>query len=385
MDMEPPDMMAGEHRTMAIDTNKKTVMILGNSSAGLYDFRNEFVQGLLAKYNVVISLPDDVKTALLEEEGAIVEHTAMNRRGVNPAQDLLLYRAYRRLLKRYHPDLVLTYTIKPNVYGGYACRRMGIPYIATVTGLGSAFQKTGPLLWLVETMYREGLKEARVVFFQNEENRQFFRLGHLITGRDRLVRGSGVNLEKWQLMPYPEGDVTNLMFVGRVMKEKGIEEFFRAAEVLAGERIRFGIAGYCDEDYQAELDARTKRGEIVQLGFHKDMHDLYERCSAVVLPTYHEGMNNVLMEASACGRPVIASNISGCREIYEEGVTGYGFAPHSADALIAAIKTFLNLTKAERRAMGAAARDKMVREFDRKDVAAAYLAETARVLDGRAH
>lgn len=359
-------------------------MILGNSSAGLYDFRNEFVQGLLAEYNVVVSLPDDVKTELLAEEGCIIEHTAMNRRGMNPLQDLSLYSAYKRLIKRYHPDLVLTYTIKPNVYGGYACRRMGVPYIATVTGLGSAFQRTGPLLWLVETMYREGLRAAQVVFFQNEENRQFFRSARLLSGRDRLVRGSGVNLDRWQLMPYPEGNVTMLMFVGRVMREKGIEEFLRAAEVLAGENIRFGIAGYCDEDYQAELNERSMRGEIVQLGFHPDMHELYEKCSAVVLPTYHEGMNNVLMEASACGRPVIASNISGCREIYEEGVTGYGFAPRSADALIAALRTFLSLTKAERRAMGAAARDKMVREFDRKDVAAAYLREVAGVLHGRA-
>lgn len=361
-------------------SDKKTILILANSSGGLYDFRNELVQKLLERYQVVASLPDTVKTDLLEQEGVIVEMTKINRRGMNPMQDLQLLSAYKKLIRKYQPALVLTYTIKPNVYGGYACRKAGVPYLPTITGLGSTFQKSGPLLVLVERMYHEGMKKAACVFFQNEENRQIFRRSGLISGRDRLVPGSGVSLKVWQPMPYPENSGTKFLYVGRVMKEKGIEEFLRAAEVLHSEKVTFAICGYCDEDYQEELDARSSRGEIIQLGFHPDMHEYYRDCSAVVMPTWHEGMSNVLMEASACARPVIASNISGCREIYEDGVTGYGFAPHSANELIRTLKHFLTLDRNQRAAMGRAGRQKMEEEFDREKVAAAYLEEIEKAI-----
>ncbi len=359
---------------------RKTILILANSSGGLYDFRNELIQKLLKEYRVVASLPDTVKTELLQEEGVVVEHTPINRRGMNPLQDLKLLRSYRRLLAKYKPALVLTYTIKPNVYGGFACRKAGVAYLPTITGLGSTFQKSGPLLFLVERLYYIGMKDAACVFFQNEENRQIFRRSGLVSGRDRLVAGSGVNTKVWRPIPYPEGEKTNFLYVGRVMKEKGIEEFFRAAEVMHSDQVTFAICGYCDEDYQSELNERSARGEILQLGFHPDMHGYYAGCSAVVLPTWHEGMSNVLMEASACARPVIASNISGCREIYEDGVTGYGFAPHSANELIRTLRHFLTLNRSQRAAMGAAARQKMVEEFDREQVAAAYLEEIHRAI-----
>ncbi len=364
-------------------SDKKTILILANSSGGLYDFRNELLQKLLQEYQVVASLPDTVKTDLLEQEGIIVEMTPINRRGMNPLQDLQLLKDYQRLLRKYRPALVLTYTIKPNVYGGYACKKANVPYISTITGLGSTFQKSGPLLFLVERMYYIGLQKAACVFFQNEENRQIFRRGGLVSGKDRLVAGSGVNTKVWQELPYPEGEKTRFLYVGRVMKEKGIEEFFQAAEALHSDKVTFGICGYCDEDYQSELDERTSRGEIVQLGFHPDMHEYYGGCSAVVLPTWHEGMSNVLMEASACGRPVIASNISGCREIYEDGVTGYGFAPHSAGELIRTLKHFLTLDRNQRAAMGRAARQKMVAQFDREQVAEAYLEEIRAAIAGQ--
>lgn len=150
-------------------SEKKTILILANSSGGLYDFRNELVVKLLERYRVVASLPDTVKTQLLEQEGVIVEMTRINRRGMNPAQDLQLLHAYERLIRKYRPALVLTYTIKPNVYGGYVCRKAGIPYIATITGLGSTFQKSGPLLMLVERLYYEGLKRRAACSFRTRK------------------------------------------------------------------------------------------------------------------------------------------------------------------------------------------------------------------------
>ena len=356
------------------------ILILANSSSGLYDFRNELLQAFLKHHQVIASLPDDTKTELLKAEGVQVEMTPINRRGMNPLQDLRLYFTYRKMLRRINPDLVLTYTIKPNVYGGMACASLGIPYLATVTGLGSAFEKNGPVLHLVQMLYRAGLKKASCVFFQNEENQRIFRSANLVSGRYRLVRGSGVNLKTHRFEPYPEDDMTRFLYVGRMMKEKGIEELLDAAKALHSLSVEFQILGYCDEDYQAILDEREKEGVITQLGFHPDVQAYYKRASAVVMPTYHEGMSNVLMEASATGRPVIATNISGCREVFEEGVTGLGFAPKSSEALIQALKKFLALSRNERAMMGRSALAKMEREFDRVKVVEAYLEEARRAL-----
>lgn len=353
----------------------KKILILSNSSGGLYDFRNEIIKQLLEEYQVTVSIPDQVRTKDLSEEGCKVVHTPINRRGVNPIEDMKLIKAYRKLLKDEKPDLVLTYTIKPNVYGGFCCGRMKIPYISTVTGLGSTFQKKGILLKVIVAMYRMGLKKCACVFFQNEENRNIFDLYHIKGKRSRLVKGSGVNLERHPLEPYPERDEVYFLFVGRMMREKGMEELLTAAEQLSAPEVIFELLGYCDEDYQDRLDEFEKKGYIRQLGFDPDVHEYLKKCSALVLPTYHEGMSNVLMEASATGRPVIATNISGCREIFEEGVTGFGCEPKSSEDLIRALQKFLKLSKEEKALMGQKARKKMEEEFDRKKVAQDYLEE----------
>lgn len=354
---------------------KKTILILSNSSGGLYDFRNELVLRLREKYCVAASLPDNVRTEKLAQEGVEIYETPINRRGVNPFQDLKLIGAYRKLLKRVKPDLVLTYTIKPNIYGGFCCGRRKIPYITTITGLGSTFQKKGLLLQMITTMYQMGLKKAACVFFQNSENRDIFSKYGILGEKSRLVSGSGVDLNRHQPEPYPEGGVTRFLYIGRVMREKGIEEYLAAAEMLHDENTIFQILGYCDEDYQERLTEAEGKGEIELLGFHPEVHEFIRQASAVVLPSYHEGMSNVLMEASATARPVLASEISGCREIFTEGVTGMGFAPGSSDDLIRVLQNFMDLTIEERRDMGLAARAKMEREFDRSQVADAYMEE----------
>lgn len=353
----------------------KKVLILANSSGGLYDFRNELVQRLLLKYEVTVSLPDEVRTKELAEEGCKVVHTPINRRGVNPAEDFKLLLAYRRLLKEEKPDLTLTYTIKPNIYGGFCCRMMRIPYIATVTGLGSTFQKQGIFLKLITTMYRLGLKKAECIFFQNRENRKIFEKYHIRGKKSKLVSGSGVNLKRHCFEPYPEDDQVRFLYVGRMMREKGIEELLEAAKQLHDDDTEFALLGYPDEDYQDRLDTYEKEGYIKQLGFDPDVHVYIKNASALVLPTYHEGMSNVLMEASATGRPVIATNISGCKEIFEEGVTGFSCEPKSSEDLIRALKKFLKLSREERAVMGQKARQKMEREFDREKVVHAYMEE----------
>lgn len=356
------------------------VLVLINSSGGLFDFRNEFVEALLKDHQVFVSVPDDVKTKELTDEGCQIIKTPINRRGINPVEDLKLYRTYRNMMKELKPDLVATYTIKPNIYGGFCAGRMKIPYITTITGLGGAFDRTGFLLWLIIRMYRAGMKKAACVFFQNEENRSIFRNFDIVGQKDKLVMGSGVSLPRHPYEPYPEREETHFLFVGRVMKERGILEFLGAAKKLHSDKVFFDILGYCDEDYQDMLAELEKEGVIHELGFHTQVHPYLADASAVVIASFHEGMSNALIEAAATGRPVIASNISGCMEAFEEGRTGFGFTPGNVDELVLAMKKFLNLSYEERAAMGRAGREKMEREFDRKLVTGAYMEEVGRIL-----
>ena len=356
------------------------VLILANFSGGLYDFRNEFVEALLAENEVIISLPDDVKIKELRAEGARIIRTPIHRRGMNPLEDLKLYFAYRRLMKELKPDLVVTYTIKPNIYGGFCAGRLKIPYISTITGLGGAFDKNGLFVRLIVGMYRAGLKRAACVFFQNEENRGIFRKYGIAGQKDKLVMGSGVNLERHSYEPYPKRDETHFLFVGRVMKERGILEFVEAARKLHSDKVFFEILGFCDEDYQEMLDDLEREGVIHQFGFHTEVHSYLTRADAIVVASFHEGMSNTLIEAAATGRPVIASNISGCMEAFEEGKTGFGFTPGKAEELIAALERFLELPYEKRSEMGCEAREKMEREFDRQFVTASYMEEVHKIL-----
>lgn len=358
----------------------KTILVLTNSSGGLYDFRGEFIEELCKKYKVYVSMPDDVKEQELADQGCLIIKTPINRRGINPLEDLKLYRAYGKIMKELKPDLVVSYTIKPNIYGGFAAGIKKIPYIATITGLGGAFDRTGPLLKLIVGMYRAGLRRAACVFFQNEENRRIFQNMGITAKKTRMVMGSGVNLEKHSYEPYPKGEITHFLFVGRVMKERGILEYIEAAKRLHSDKVIFDIMGYCDEDYQELLDDLEKEGVIRQIGFHTQVHEYLAAASAIVVASFHEGMSNALIEGAATGRPVIASNISGCKEAFEEGVTGFGFTPGKPVELIDAMDRFLALPVEERAAMGRRGREKMEREFDRKLVTAAYMDEVGQVV-----
>ena len=195
-----------------------------------------------------------------------------------------------------------------------------------------------------------------------------------------MVMGSGVSLEKHPYAPYPEGEETHFLFVGRVMKERGILEYIEAAKRLHSNQVFFDIMGYCDEDYQELLDSLEKEGVIRQLGFQTQVHPYLSAAAAVVVASFHEGMSNALIEGAATGRPVIASNISGCKEAFEDGVTGFGFTPGKPEELISAMEKFLSLSVEERAAMGRRGREKMAREFDRKLVTAAYMEEVSRIL-----
>lgn len=358
---------------------QKTILVLTNNIGGLHSFRKEVMKAMVDEgYKVVISHPDeDERTAYFTDIGCEDVLTEFNRRGMNPIKDLQLLMKYRKLIQKYKPLAVLTYTIKPNVYGGMACRMTGTPQLANVTGLGDAVENGGLLQKLTVFLYKMGIGKAKRVFFQNKYNRQFCIEKGIAKEDSVLLPGSGVNLNHHILQEYPDDGVLKFLFIARLLKDKGTEEYFEAATRIKGKypNTEFQILGRCEGNYQEQLDELVSKGIINFLGGTSDVRPFIGNVHCTIMPSYHEGMSNVNLESAANGRPVITTNVPGCQETVDNGVTGILCEPRSAESLIAAIEKFLSLTYEEKKAMGMAARKKVEREFDRLIVVNKYLDE----------
>lgn len=273
---------------------------------------------------------------------------------------------------------MLTYTIKPNVYGGMACRMERVPYITNITGLGSAIENGGIMQRIGLFLYKTSLKKASCVFFQNKENQQFFRSMRVIENNDRLIPGSGVNLNEYKLLDYPPDDKIHFLFIARIMKEKGIEQYLDAAKHIREkyQNTVFHILGFCEEAYENRLKDMEDSGLIKYHGMQNDVRDFHQISHCTIHPTYYpEGMSNVLLESAACGRPVITTNRSGCREIVDDTINGYIVEQQNSQDLIDQIEKFIALDYEIKKKMGLASREKVEKEFDKKIVVKAYLDE----------
>lgn len=347
------------------------IMILANFDVGLYQFRKELIEEFLKENEVIISLPYGELVEPLKNMGCKFIDTPVDRRGINPATDLKLISKYRNLLKQEKPDLVITYTIKPNIYGGLACRLARIPYAVNITGLGTAFENGGLLKKIVVAMYKVACKKAKVVFFENEENRQIFIREKIVKdAQTHRLNGAGVNLEKYQVSEYPEGEEIKFLFMGRVMAEKGINELFGAMKrlVAEGKQCFLDVVGPFEEDYKDKLEQYENDGWLKYHGYQPDVRPFIDSCHCFVLPSYHEGMANTNLECASSGRPVITSNIPGCKEAVIEGESGLLCAPKNADSLYEVMKQMAEMSIEERRAMGLAGRKHMEDVFDKKKV-----------------
>ncbi len=358
--------------------NKQTVLIINNGSSGLYGFRRELIEALVERCQVVLLAHENGHREDLEALGCRFIEQPMESHGTNPLQELALVRQYRARIREIKPDLVLTYTIKPNIYGGMACASLGVPYVANITGLGTAVENGGIMQKITIPLYRHGLRKAQKVFFQNEENREFMRRHRMLRAPSDLLPGSGVNLERFPLLPYPKGETVDFTFISRLMKEKGIEQYLDAAEAIHARHpeTRFHIYGSGGETYQARIEALEKSGAVVFHGYTTDVLGVHRDSCCTVHPTYYpEGMSNVLLESCACGRPIITTDRAGCREIVDNGVNGFVVRQKDSADLIEKLERFLSLSWEQRRDMGLAGRAKVEREFDRKIVVEKYLKE----------
>ena len=355
------------------EKSNKRILVLANNDVGLYRFRKDLLAALLgAGHEVYISLPDGGFVSELVQLGCRFIDTPIERRGMNPIHDSKLFYQYRAILKEVKPDLVLTYTIKPNIYGGLACRMAHIPYAVNITGLGSAIENGGWLRKFVLALYKPALKGARVVFFENAGNRDTLAAtGVVPQGRDVVLSGAGVNLEDYPYQSYPQEGAVRFLFVGRVMREKGVDELFAAAKRMKqeyGDGVEFHIVGSFEEGYKPLMDELEKAGVVKYHGYQSDMKPFYAMANCIVLPSYHEGMSNVLLEAAASGRPLITSDIPGCREAVEDGNSGYLCPAKDANALYGAMQRVMKLSVEQRSEMGCRGRERMEQRFSKTAV-----------------
>lgn len=344
------------------------ILIITNHSYMLYRFRRELIAQLQAEHEVVLSMPFVGHEEDFQAMGLRCINTDVDRRGINPKTDLKLMAAYRRLLRSERPDLVITYSIKPNIYAGMLCSMMKIPFCANVQGLGTAFQRKG-LAQFVTVLYRTALKKAKAVFFENEGNAQEFVDRKILPrGQITVLPGAGINLERYPLTPYPDNRQVRFLYLGRIMKEKGIDELFAAMRRLyaeLGDQVHLDLVGFFDDNYEAEVHQLVEAGIATFHGFQPEPRPYYAAADCIVLPSYHEGLSNVLLEAAATGRPVITSDIHGCKEAVDSGISGLLCRVRDADDLYQKLHQMAGFTRQEREAMGLAGRQKVQREFEK--------------------
>ncbi|MEG0834703.1 MAG: glycosyltransferase family 4 protein [Christensenellaceae bacterium] len=348
------------------------ILFMANNSGGLCNFRGELIKRLAKENHVIASTPFDDLLPELRTKGCKLVETPVDRRGINPLRDMLLVLCYIRLVNREKPDMVITYTIKPNIYGGAVCRVKKVSYAINITGLGTAFEKTGLLKRMVTFMYKFALKKAKIVFFENLENMQLFINDKIIRhDQAKLLNGAGVDLERYYMLPYPEdAKETRFLFIGRVMAEKGVDELFAAMRNLHinGVSCSLDMLGGFDEDYGAKIKQGESEGWLRYHGCQSDVRPFIKNCHCFVLPSWHEGMSNSNLECAASGRPIITSDISGCKEAVIDGVSGYTCRVEDVDDLYMKMKMMAATSRDEREKMGLAGRQHMETVFDKRFV-----------------
>ncbi|MEK4947789.1 glycosyltransferase family 4 protein [Carnobacterium sp. FSL W8-0810] len=362
----------------------KKILILANSDIGLYNFRKEIIQGFVEEnYEVHISLPNGPHVKKLIDLGCIFHETSVDRRGVNPLIDLKLIINYIKLIRNIQPNLVLTYTIKPNLYGGLVSRILNIKYIANITGIGTVFQKESFLKKIIVILYQFSLKNAETLIFQNTDNLSVFKNNKIKGKNATLVPGSGVNLLDFPYTNLRNNEEVNFLFVGRIMVEKGINEFLYVAKEMQYEKVKFHVVGEIEDPNLKKIVYQYNTEKIIDYhGFHKDVKKYIEKCDCLINPSYHEGMSNVLLEAGSMGRPLIASNISGCKEIIDDSINGYLFDVKDGESLLKVVKKFTELTNDEIKKMSKASRKKIEAEFNRNNITELYINFANNIIGG---
>lgn len=358
---------------------KKRILFLANHFITLYSFRKEMIRDMVEQgHEVYLSLPKSDENMYFENLGCHIIETKIDRRGVNPIKDLNLIWFYKRMIPQVNPDIIFSYTIKPNIYGTMASNGK-YRQVCNITGTGATFLKRSLVSTICEILYKRSIKKCYKVFFQNTGDRDFFIREGLVKDNYAMLPGSGCNLEQHVFKPLPDDGEIRFIFIGRVMKLKGIDQYLQAAEIIRKKYpyTKFLIAGWNEQpDYMKMVEKAQDDGWVEYIGFRKDIDKWIEKCHCTILPSHGgEGVPNVLLESAATGRICIGSKINGTMDVIEDGKNGYLFDTGDGEDLAHKIEKFLLLSNEEKVEMGRNGREKVEKEFDRKIVIRKYLEE----------
>ncbi|MHA7887777.1 glycosyltransferase family 4 protein [Roseicyclus sp.] len=358
------------------------ILISVNAMWNIWNFRRPLVEALIADgHRVTVLAPRDDTASRLEGLGCHVRHLEMSVKGLNPLADFGLLVRLRRIFREMKPDVVLSFTIKNNLFGALAAKTVGLPFLPNVTGLGTAFLAGGALEKVAVSLYKTAFRGLPVVFFQNDEDRDLFLERGLVSkGQARLLPGSGIDLQRFAPAPYPEsGNGTVFLMIARLLRDKGVIEYVEAARRVRAHHpaARFQLLGAASAENRTAIDRETVRqweeeGVISYLGTVDDVRPVIAAAHCVVLPSYREGAPRTLIEAAAMARPVIATDVPGCRAVVEAGKTGFLCEVRSAESLASACERFLDLDRTGQAGLGQSGRARMERDYDQRIVVDAY-------------
>lgn len=369
------------------------ILMTVNAAWNIWNFRRPLVEALSGDgHRITVLAPPDDAVPELERLGCRVRPLEMSVKGLNPIEDLKLQRRFGRIFREERPDAVLSYTIKNNIFGARAATSAGVPFLPNVTGLGTAFLSGKLLQTVTEQLYRRSFAALPVVFFQNEDDRDLFLDRRLVRAdQARLLPGSGIDLQRFAPAPMPaREDPPVFLMIARLLRDKGVLEFVEAARRVKARhpQARFQLLGAVGSENRSAIDRPTvdawvAEGVVEYLGTTADVRPAIAAASCVVLPSYREGAPRTLIEAAAMARPLIATDVPGCRAVVDRDVSGFLCEVRSAESLAAAMQRFLNLSPEAQQAMGAAGRAKMEREYDQALVVEAYRAALDIIAHGR--
>jgi glycosyltransferase involved in cell wall biosynthesis len=366
--------------------SSRRLFLVSNTAWSIANFRLGLARGLReAGYEPIAVAPPDEHVQRILDAGLTYLPVEMNRKGTNPVEDLALTLVLHRLMRQWQPMAYLGWTIKPNVYGGLACRQLGIPSIHNIAGLGFAFSQDSMLNRVARQLYRWGLGRAHHVFFQNtDDHRLMLDAGLIAPGIASRLPGSGVDTTHFPMTQLPQvgNRPLRLLMVARLLREKGVGELAEAVRRLRlrGLPVEVRLLGPFDTGNPAalnpeEIRAWEKEGLLLHLGCTDDVRPHLANCDAVVLPShYREGLPRTLLEAASMGRPIITTDWVGCRDAVVDGLTGLLCKPRDPEDLARCIERLALMSASERTEMGRRGRERIEREFDEKLIINAYLA-----------
>ena len=359
------------------------ILFLANHFITLYSFRKELIKELVDRgFEIYLSLPVSSDNSFFENMGCRIIKTEIDRRGVNPIKDLSLISFYRKTIKELDPRFIFSYTIKPNIYGCIASNGK-YKQICNITGTGAVFLNDNIVSKIVKLLYKMSLPKAYKVFFQNEGDRKYFVDNHLVKNNYEVIPGSGCNINEFEFSPLEKKDTVRFLYIGRVMRVKGIDEFLKAAEIIKNQynNTEFVVAGWNEEEnYIKIIDDYNKKNIINYIGFRKDIYKQICDADCIILASHGgEGVPNVLLEAGATGRPCIGSNVNGITDVIINGLNGYLFEKGNQLDLASKIEQFIKLPFDSKYRMGLEGRKNVENRFNREIIINKYLLEVGKI------